>query len=169
MIARFRSTLLIIVLTCCLSPASAAGIPMPEGQVILTVTGAIDGTNDSGTAVFDLASFESLGLTEIRTDTPWTDSTTSFEGVLVHDLIARVGAAGTNMRAIAWDDYTISIPLSDFDTYGAILATRRNGDPMQVRDKGPIWIIYPWSDFPELQNEENYAKAIWQVRELIFE
>ena len=169
MLLLLRSVLLTLLLAGGVSTAAATTLDLPEGRVILTVSGAIEVTNKDGTAVFDLASLEGLGLAEVRTDSPWTDGMTTFQGVLVRDLIARLGASGSQMRANAWDDYTVTIPTTDFDAYDAILATRRDGVPMKMRDKGPIWVIYPWSDVSELQKEEHYAKAIWQVRELIFE
>jgi hypothetical protein len=35
-----------------------------------------------------------------------------------------------------------------------------------VRDKGPLWIIYPQDDFPALNNKESQSKWAWQVKEI---
>jgi len=150
-------------------PAAAKDPAAHTGRIILTVGGAIDATTNGQIAEFDLVRLERIGLKEINTETPWTEGLVVFEGVLVRDLIAAVGASGDHMRAIALDDYSVSIPLQDFDQFDVILATRRDGDHMRVRDKGPVWLIYPWTDFPEIRNEEDYAKGIWQIRELNFE
>lgn len=141
----------------------------PSGRVILEVTGALERTTDGTEALFDLDQLESLGLTEISTESPWTDGMTTFQGVPLSALVEHIGATGDTVRLLALDDYTVTLPTSDFDRYQPILATRRDGEPMRIRDKGPIWIIYPWSDYPEIQNEENYAKAIWQVFRMVFE
>ena len=37
---------------------------------------------------------------------------------------------------------------------------------MPVRDKGPLWAVYPLDGHPELNNEGTHAKMIWQVRRL---
>jgi hypothetical protein len=37
---------------------------------------------------------------------------------------------------------------------------------MPVRDKGPLWVIYPLDDHPEIDGQETHAKMIWQVRRL---
>lgn len=150
-------------------PVAAKDPSALTGRIILTVGGAIDAKSNGQIAEFDLATLEGLGLKEIKTETPWSEGLVTFEGVLVRDLIAAVGASGDKMRAVALDDYSVSIPLEEFDQYDAILATRRDGDHMRVRDKGPVWLIYPWTDYPEIRNEEDYAKAIWQIRELTFE
>jgi hypothetical protein len=35
--------------------------------------------------------------------------------------------------------------------------------PMSVREKGPLWVIYPFDDVPEYQNETIYSRSIWQL------
>ena len=171
MMARIRGAKVatIATLSCFFPSLAGADLEPPSDRVILKVYESIEFKNKGSGAEFDLGMIESLGLTEVSTETPWTSGKVSFQGVLVRDLMAELGATGTHVTAVALDDYSVKIPLSDFDKYDAILATRREGEPMRVRDKGPIWVIYPWSEHPELQNEENYAKAIWQVRELTFE
>ncbi|RYH00603.1 oxidoreductase, partial [Salipiger sp. IMCC34102] len=34
---------------------------------------------------------------------------------------------------------------------------------MQVRDKGPLWIVYPYDDTPEYRSEVIYSRSIWQL------
>ena len=87
-----------------------------------------------------------------------------FEGVLARDLLSDTGAEGSVIDAIALNDYTVSIPVMDFDAYGVILAYRKDGENLTVRDRGPLWVIYPWSDQSDLQNELYYSRSIWQLR-----
>jgi hypothetical protein len=35
-----------------------------------------------------------------------------------------------------------------------------------VREKGPVFIIYPFDSFPELRNLTYYSRSIWQVKAL---
>jgi hypothetical protein len=37
---------------------------------------------------------------------------------------------------------------------------------MPVREKGPLVIIFPFSDRPELRNAVQYSRAVWQLRSL---
>ena len=161
----------LIILSFPPTPAEAEGhsLDAPTGRVILEVQGLIERTTDARTAYFDLEQLESLGLTEISTESPWTDGMATFQGVPISALAKHLGASGTDVQLLALDDYTVMIPINDFDTYGPILATRRDGLPMKIRDKGPIWVIYPWTDTPEIQNEAYYAKSIWQVSRMVFE
>ena len=114
--------------------------------------------------VYDIAALEALGLHSIATETPWTEGEMQFEGVLVRDLLRQIGVKTGRILAIALNDYRISIPVSDFENFDVILATRINGSEMSVRDRGPIWLIYPWSSEPVLRDEVYFARSIWQLR-----
>jgi len=41
-----------------------------------------------------------------------------------------------------------------------------NGQALRIRDKGPIWIVYPRDDYPELAVDAMDQRWIWQVKEL---
>jgi hypothetical protein len=135
-------------------------------RVVLTVTGAIGLTNAPGRAEFDLNMLERLGLGRLTTWTPWTEGEVEFQGVLARRLMEAIGANGTEVDALALNDYEQTIPLEDFDRYDVLLATRANGELMHVRDKGPIWIVYPWSEHPELDDFATREKSVWQLSAL---
>ncbi len=139
---------------------------VPQGRVILEISGAITETNTDNAMRYDLAMLEALGTHEIVTATPWTEGTTTFQGVLARDLMADVGATGSTVAAVALNDYTVEIPFADFAAYDVIFALRKDGEILTVRDRGPLWVIYPWTDEPSLQNELFYSRSIWQLRAL---
>lgn len=134
--------------------------------MVLTISGAISETNGPGVAEFDRAMLERVGLSRLITWTPWTQGEVVFEGVLARRVMAAVGATGTKLRATALNDYQCTIPLEDFERYDVLLATRMNGRIMRIRDKGPIWLVYPWSDHPELDDFLTRDKAVWQLTAL---
>jgi len=136
------------------------------GRVILQISGAITNTNGDGVMRFDRAGLEALGMHDITTQTPWTEGMATFTGVRASDLMAYVGASGSRIRAIALNDYAVEIPVVDFDAYDVILALEKDGEVLSIRDRGPLWVIYPWSALPDLQNELYYSRSIWQLREL---
>ena len=141
-----------------------AALDRPSGPVILTVTGAITHTNDGDRAVFDRALLERLGKAKIKTTTVWTDGVNEFEGVPVKTLLDAVGRKGHKLRAMAINDYTIELDAREFDTVPALLATKMNGVELKVRDKGPIWLVFPRDDFPAFRSESNNFKWIWQLK-----
>ena len=80
-----------------------------------------------------------------------------------------VGAQGHTVTAIALNDYVTTIPIEDFAKYGAILALKRDGTYMSVRDKGPLFIVYPYDSNPDLQSQTYFGRSAWQVMKLIIE
>lgn len=149
--------------------AYADDIPLPEGDIILTISGKIANTNVGTTAQFDRAMLEGLGLSEIQTRTPWYDGEMVFSGVPMKDLLEFVGAEGDSITAVALNDYEVDIPVSDTIDTGVILASRLNGEEMTVRNKGPLFVIYPYGDMSELNNQTYYSRSAWQVTRLEIE
>lgn len=145
---------------------AAEQLPVPGGEPILTVTGRIQVMNGDGRAEFDRDMLEKLGTVTLATSTPWTEGQPVFEGVSASTLLDAVGAEGTMVTAIALNDYRVQLPISDFRRYPVLLATKMNGMTLRIRDKGPVWIIYPRDDFPELANDAINQRWIWQLKEL---
>ncbi|WP_374309710.1 molybdopterin-dependent oxidoreductase [Dongia sp.] len=149
-----------------LAALPAAALEAPQGPVVLTVTGGIAVTNSAEGLAFDQAALDALPQTIVRTETPWTEGMVEFSGVSLKDLLNVAGAKGRTLIATALNDYAVEIPVSDADNPHVIIAARRNGALMPVRDKGPLWIIYPLSDEPALQNETTNSRMIWQLNRL---
>jgi hypothetical protein len=141
----------------------AAGIGQPAGKPILTVSGNVSITNRDGTAQFDRAMLEALGTVSLTTSTPWYKETATFEGVPLAKVLAAVGAQGDRLVATALNDYSAELPVEDVTKYNVILALKRDGAYMPVRDKGPIFIVYPFDDHPELKHQKFYARSVWQL------
>lgn len=148
------------------SPVAAAELAKPTGKVILEVTGKIANTNDGTAADFDMQMLDALASRTTVTATPWYDSAKSFAGPTGKALLDAVGASGETLRVTALNDYVTEIPLSDFKDYPVILATTLDGEPMSVRDKGPIFVIYPFDEQPDLNNETYYGRSAWQVKSI---
>ena len=142
-------------------------LPEPTGKPILTVSGSISHPNVGKSALLDRSTLESVGSAGFETNTPWYNGPVRFDGVLMTDLMRVVGASGTVVRAIALNDYTTDIPISDFMKFGVLLALKRNGDYMPVRDKGPLFVVYPFDRSPELQTHQFYSRSAWQVTQLV--
>ena len=148
-------------------PARGDALPLPADKAILTVTGAITNTNKGDAATFDRPMLEALGLDGFKTMTPWYDRPVRFDGVRMQRLMQAVGASGTRVMAFALNDYTIDIPMSDVERYGVLLAMKRDGIDMPVRDKGPLFIVYPYDSEPELRSQKFYSRSAWQVAKLV--
>lgn len=142
--------------------ARANSLGKPDGEVLLTVTGQIARTNRDGTMVFDRAMLEQLPQTSFTTTTIWTEGKHRFTGVTLADLLDAVRAKGDTLRATALNDYEITMPVEDARD-GALVAYAMDGEAMSVREKGPLWIVYPYDSDISYQSETVYARSIWQL------
>ena len=147
-------------------PALADGLAAPQEAPILTISGRIAIRNDGNVARFDRPMLEALGAQGFATSTPWHKGTVRFDGVLMRTLMRAVGASGERITATALNDYSTEIPMADFERYDVLLALKRDGEYMPVRDKGPLFIIYPFDQLPELQNKKFYSRSAWQLAQL---
>ncbi len=166
-VALSRRSMIGIGVAGALARPAKAGLPLPAGRKILTVTGAIANTNDGDAAVFDRPMLEALGMDGFETTTPWYRGLVRFEGVRMQRLMQAVGASGDHVMAIALNDYITDIPISDFGRYGVLLAMKRDGADMPVRDKGPLFIVYPYDSEFELRSQQYYGRSAWQVAKLV--
>ncbi|NIX77618.1 hypothetical protein [Microvirga terricola] len=143
-------------------------LPAPTGPVILTISGKIEQTNAPGEARFDKAMLEALGSASITTSSEVSDKAQFFEGVPLRAVIERIGGKGATMKATALNDYTVDIPLEDLK-YEPLLALRVDGQVLKVRDKGPIWIIYPRDSVAILKDVRFNSRWVWQLSRLHIE
>lgn len=159
---RYLSAVFMLVAVA-LSAEARANLPEPDGLVLLTISGQIKETNRGDRAEFDRGMLERLGMAELRTRTPWTEGEALFVGVPLARLLDMVTVKGSMVRATAANDYAVDIPVADLQDTAAFLAMSMDGKPLTLRDKGPLWIIFPWSQRPELDRSEMHGYAVWQL------
>ncbi len=145
-------------------PAAALALDEPSGAVVLTLSGRIARANRSNVAVFDQAMLAQLPQTAFSVRTPWYDRARKFSGPLLRELLASVGSTGQQLRAVALNDYRVDIPAEDAQRYDVLLATRLDDQPIAVRDKGPLFIIYPFDQHPGLRTPVYYSRCAWQLK-----
>jgi len=165
---RAVAAIILLLAVRCAGVAAVADemLAKPTGPVILTVTGAIGRTNAPGKAEFDRQMLEALGISQLTTSTSWTDGKQVFAGVLASKLLDAVQAKGNTVSASALDGYTVEIPISELRRYSAILALTMNDKAMSPEEKGPIWIVYPRDDYPELRNPKIDTHWVWQLKSI---
>lgn len=134
---------------------------LAEG-VILTISGNVEG----GQAEFTRAELEALEQHRLHTSTSVTDGVREFEGFLMRDLMAEVGAAGETVEALALNGYQIEIPLADFERFDVLGALSMDGARLSPRDRGPIWVVYPRDAYRELDDIRYDMRWIWQLHAL---
>lgn len=145
------------------APAPASELAAPAGEVVLTITGQVAHSNADGAARFDIAMLKALPATSFTTGTIWTAGPSEFTGVELDDLLAHVGAEGATLSAIALNDYRVEIPTAEAKDGGPIVAYALDGKPMSRREKGPLWIVYPFDGNADYRTETTYSRSIWQL------
>ncbi len=138
----------------------------PSERPILTISGAIGVMNVGEVARFDMKMLEALPQHSFTTRTPWYDRPVKFTGPLLADVLAAVAAKGETIMATAINDYTITIPMGDVKAHKVIIARLLDGHLMAVRDKGPLFVIYPFDSDAALRTSVYYERSIWQLKSL---
>lgn len=146
--------------------ADLDGHEAPTGPVILKIVGDIDNANVDGEAHFDRQMLQRLPQHDFETTTPWTDSQNHYEGPLMRDLLAYLGIEEGSVNVLALNGYEAEIPVSDFYDYDVILAIKRDGEAIPIREYGPLWVLYPFDQDDALLSEKMRFRAVWQVMKI---
>jgi hypothetical protein len=177
LIAHRRGLIALMALMSCAMPFLVRAQTPPE-DIVLTIAGVgVKRVTDSkvpqtgaaaspDTAEFTLAALAALPQHTISTTAPWHDGERSYSGPLLRDVLAAANARATQARFVALNDYKIDIPLEDAQLFPVVLAIRLDGKPMLVRDKGPLFVMYPFDKHPELKQTKYYSRCVWQLRRI---
>jgi hypothetical protein len=166
-IARFFSLVLAITLIAFALPSQA--LQPATGKIILTISGKVAEKNSPSAAVFDLAMLQQLPQQTFTTMTPWDKQPIKFTGPLLREVLAAAKASGVTIKAAALNDYQTSIPFSDAEKFDVIIAHQMNGQPIPVKTKGPLFIVYPFDSKAELRAAAYYERSAWQLKSMTIE
>ena len=162
-----RRLFTVSALLCALTLSSAAlALDAPKERPILVISGKITTKNAGEVARFDMKMIEALPQHSFTTSTPWFDRPVKFTGPLLADVLAAVKASGSNVGAVAINDYRITIPVADAAKFKVILARLIDDKPIPVREKGPLFVVYPFDSSAELRTSTYYERSIWQLKAL---
>jgi hypothetical protein len=151
--------------------APALALDAPTSKIVLTISGKLGGanqTNQVGAAMFDAAMLAALPQRSVTTHTPWHKGEHKFTGPLLRDVLVAAGASiagkGQMLEVMAINDYKVSIPLEDALRFDVVLARLMDDLPMALRDKGPLFVIYPFDTDPQLRSSIYFSRSAWQVK-----
>ena len=128
---------------------------------VLEQVGGIQATHD-----FSLSNLQALGQDRFVTSTIWTDGEVAFEGVYATTVLKHLGIETGTLEIVAANDYFVEIPVADLLNSEALIAYTMNGEAMSTRDKGPLWLVYPFDSDVSYQSETYYARSIWQINKI---
>lgn len=146
------------------APVLAA--PAQADAPVLAVRGLIAAPRGADGVELTLAALQRLPQHSFATSTPWTRGPNTYSGPLLRDVLDLVKANGHQLKAAALNDYTVTIPVEDARRFGVILALQVDGKPIPVRERGPLFVIYPFDQEARLRTPLFYSRAIWQLKSL---
>jgi hypothetical protein len=142
-----------------LAALAPPGTAHAEGAALQLVAG-----EPARTVELSLEELAAMPQVTLVTENEFADGTVAYRGPLVRDVLAQLGLQDLDFaRFVAANDYYVDIPTEDFRNYDAILAMEADGEPLSRREKGPLWLMYPISDHPELRDPIYLRRLIWQL------
>jgi hypothetical protein len=166
---RIISVALFILCTCFSLPLLAAEMvainkPLPKvksDQVVLTIV------TDSQKHSVTLSELESLPVYQATLKTYWGMGGV-FQGVRMSDVVARFKIGRTTRHLVfrTLDNYTSALSFGEFSKSPAMLATRLNGQPIALDNKGPLILLWPEKEVSALNGGATLSSWIWSISEI---
>jgi hypothetical protein len=137
---------------------------------LLSAEGILTITTPKSTTSFTQAELLGMPQTTVVTLNDYVDDVTTFQGPSLRLLLEKLDISqDATLKMVALNGFSSHIPASDAFNYSVVLAVLRNGKTMPVREKGPIWVIYPMDEHPELQSDIYNGRLVWQLKSISVE
>lgn len=133
----------------------------PAEQVLLTVDGS------AGEHAFGMSDLDALPQQTFITSTIWTKKPVEFSGPALMDVLKASGIGADGLRLRAANNYSIELDASMVETATPIIATRINGQAFDLRDRGPLWLVFPYDVDSRFRTEKIFAASIWQLTHIL--
>jgi hypothetical protein len=143
--------------------ARAQAEEAPEGTVLTVVPGP-----GAEPVHFTDADLAALPTVTFATGTIWTEEVHEFSGPSLATVMAAAGIpeGALQVRLTALNHYSVQIELSQVEDDAPIVANRIDGAAFSVRDKGPLWIVFPYDSEARFRSETVFALSVWQLRHI---
>lgn len=114
-----------------------------------------------------LAELENMPMYQASLKTYWGMSGV-FQGVRMSDFLARfkIGKNTKHLVFHALDNYTSALSFGEFSKSSAMLATRLNGQPIALTNKGPFILLWPEKAESALNGTSTLSSWIWSISEI---
>jgi hypothetical protein len=149
--------------------ASAAAAPNAcPNDALLEIAGAVKPNSPRGSFLFSEKDLLQLKSVKLTTATAWTPRS-EFIGPELSAVLEAAGVPATakEMRFYAIDAYEITIPTTDLIKYRPVMAHTQNGERLVVATRGPVFLVYPRDQYPELTAIKGQAQFVWMVCKIV--
>ena len=137
-------------------------------DALLEISGAVKSNSPRGSFLFNEKEFLKLKSVKLVTATAWTPRS-EFVGPELSTVLEAAGVPATakEMRFYAIDAYEITIPTTDLVNYRPVMAHTQNGERLVVATRGPVFLVYPRDQYPELTAIKGQAQFVWMVCKIV--
>lgn len=158
MIAGIRTIFALICLA--LAPFAAGTAAAQDGTL------TVDRPAPEGPVILTSAQVQTLPQHELTEQPANFPSARKFRGPLLADVLKLAGAEGKDAKLTALDDYQVDITADEMAQHQPILSLELDGATLIGHDFGPYFVMWPFKEKPEIDNDMFQAKAIWQVTKI---
>lgn len=148
-----------------LSAAALVFTSAPLGfaaEPLLTVRNVSDGTSVS----FTQEELMALPQASFDTGTIWSEGVDTYAGPTLASVLAAAQMPAGDLKLYAINDYNVDFPAERLGEDAPIVANRINGKAFSVRDKGPLWVMFPFDNGKGYNNEDTFALSVWQLKQI---
>lgn len=139
------------------------GRPGRADPPLLRIGGALESGQEQFLTDADLMALPQISF---ETSTLWTTGTNRYSGPSLAAVLDSVGAAPGNLQLTALNAYSVDMDRGLVGETVPIIANRINGRPFGPREKGPLWLMFPFDLSEEVRRENIYALSIWQLNQI---
>jgi hypothetical protein len=84
-----------------------------------------------------------------------------FQGIAVKTLLEKFGVQPgvTEVTFVCYDAYQVTVKVEDILKYPILLAVTKNGQAITREQGGPVYLIFPYNQYPQLQKK--YDAGFW--------
>lgn len=116
---------------------------------------------------FSLEDFRKYKKYNIETTTRWSNGEKiKYTGVRLIDILGKTENFHF-VYAYGFNNYVSVIPIEKIVKYNPIIAFMANEKIISVKEKGPLWIIFPYDKHPELQTHIAEAWYVWHLNKIL--
>lgn len=163
---RFACFLVVCAFAALAQAASAENDAAASQTVLLDVKVTDDLVADGSSVAFDRPKLDALPQHEFTTSTIWTAGQREYSGPSLHDILATAGVSGGTIHLVAENGYEVSMAWEEIEKTVPIVASKIDGAPFSLREKGPLWVVFPYDQDSRYRTEAIYALSIWQLTEV---
>lgn len=137
--------------------------PLPALSAAAAARPTLTISRPGASVVLTLAEIERLALYQADMATRWTPMS-EWAGIRLADLLAAHGLGTVDRVTLrATDGYGIDLERAEIQAGDPILATRRDGAPLDPADKGPLFLLWPKTAETVLAGTSSDVAWIWSV------